>query len=284
VTLPACANCGTEIPYAATLCVYCGEPVGFPNVRAADDPEEMDALRERLRDAQTSTEARRCRTELEAFGTAVLASSAVITCKLAVLNHLIMSTNALMATYYNMVAAGARLPEDNGIDIVRGTMDAKVNPHDVHREISYGALSLDGRGVAWYGDFSLTLNDDAVTKKATVFEENPYIFCDKHGVSVTKPLPPGYRATWARRSELAMAKLHPKLEAGMQPAAFPSVLMEQGASSSKSDFIEVHVYGPIHPRAVRKVIARPPRERVDALIWKKLKKRLEDQGTEVEEI
>ena len=190
----------------------------------------------------------------------------------------------MMATYHKMVEAGARLPTDNGIDVVRGVMDAIVNPHDVYREISFAALSLDGRGVAWYGDFSVSLKEEALSRKASVFEENPYTFCDRYGVSVTKPLPPGYRAPWPRRAELAMAKLHPKIQPGMSAVDFPAVLMEQGATSATSDFIEVHTYGPIHPKAVARVIAKPPTNGAEAVIWKKLKKRLIELGVEVEEV
>lgn len=283
-TEPTCDECGVPIPYAATQCVFCGFSVGFPNVRAAECSGEVEALHERVRQALVSADARKCRAELEEFGTAVSGSSAVIACKLVPLSQLILASNAMMSTYYKMVEGGARLPENNGLDMVRGPMDAKVNPHDVHREISFAALSLDGRGVQWYGDYWLTIRSEAVTRKASVFEENPLTFCDRHTVSVTKPLPPGYRASWVRRSELAMAKLHPRIKAGMGQSDFPGVLMEQGTNSETSDFIEVHIYGPIHPKAVGRVVAKPPTARSEIAIWKKIKKRLIEMGAEVEEV
>ena len=81
-----------------------------------------------------------------------------------------------------------------------------------------------------------------------------------------------------------MAKLHSRINQGMDSSAFPGVLMEQGTSSELTDFVEVHVYGPIHPKAVSKVIAKPPIDRSERVIWKKVARRLEEMGIAVEEV
>jgi len=256
---------------------------GFPNVRAADRVNEMEALRERVRYAQVAAKERGCADELEAFGTAASDSQAVMVRGFAALDGFVSNQQAAMISYYKMVRAGIRLPENNDYDANRDRIDGTINPFGVHEEIQYAALSLDGRGVKWYGDYAITLREKMISARASVFEENPFLFCDKHPIPPTGAVPPGYRATWPRRGELAMAKLHPRIRPGMTAADFPAILVEQGIRSADSDFIEVHIYGPIHPRAVERVIGPEPSKRADRVIWKRVKRNLEALGAMVDE-
>lgn len=280
--IPAsCPMCGTDIPYEVRECVGCGTDCGFPNARAAEQPRELEALHERVRYGQASAAERGCANELEEFGNAASQSSAVLVRNLAVLDALVSSQQAPMVSYYKMVRAGARLPENNEWDLNRGRIDGTINPYGVHENIQFAALSLDGQGVSWYGDYSITLREGMIAARSTVFEENPFRFCDKHPIPPTGSVPPGYRATWARRGELAMAKLHPRLAPGMTAASFPGILVEQGTRSADSDFIEVHIYGAIHARAVERVVGSEPARRADRVIWKRVKRKLEALGARV---
>lgn len=280
---PQCEKCDTDIPYAVRNCVGCGQDVGCPNVRAADAKNEIEALQERVRYAQLAAKQRGCADELEAFGTASSDSSAVTALKISALDSLV-SQNLGMVSYYKMVRAGIRNPEDNEFDANRGRIDGTVNPHGVHEEIQYAVLSLDGLGVSWYGDYSVTLKENMVGDRASVFEENPFRFCDKHPIPPTGSVPPGFRASWARRGELAMAKLHPRIQAGMTDADFPPILVEQGIKSADSDFIEVHIYGVLHARAIERVVAPKVVSRPDRAIWKRTKARLLELGAVVDEV
>lgn len=139
-------------------------------------------------------------------------------------------------------------------------------------------------GVAKYGPFSINLREDMISNRTTVFEENPFTFCDRHACRPNKPFPAGYRATWLRRAELAMAKLHSKIEPGMSPALFPAILLESDPTKSETDFVEAHVYGPVHPKAIsRVVLSTEPKARADKLIWKRVRRKLVEMGVEVEE-
>ncbi|WP_157668165.1 hypothetical protein [Croceicoccus marinus] len=280
---PKCKECDTEIPYAVRNCVGCGRDVGCPNVRAADTKDEIEALQERVRYAQLAAKQRGCANELEAFGTASSDSSAVTTLKISSLDSMV-SQSLGMVSYYKMVRAGIRNPEDNEFDANRGRIDGTVNPHGVHEEIQYAVLSLDGQGVSWYGDYSVTLKENMVEDRASVFEENPFRFCDKYPISPTGSVPHGFRASWARRAELAMAKLHPRIQAGMTDVDFPPILVEQGVKSADSDFIEVHIYGVLHARAIERVIAPKIVSRPDRAIWKRTKARLLELGAVVDEV
>jgi hypothetical protein len=279
-----CTDCDTILPYAARECVGCGCDVGFPNVRAAELVAEVEGLRERVRYAQVASRERNCANELEAFGTAASEAAAVMTRSLATLDGLVSTQSAAMVSYYKMVRAGIRLPENNEFDANRDRIDATINPFGVHENIQFAALSLDGLGVAWYGDYSITLRERMISARSSVFEENPFRFCDKHPISPTGGVPLGFRASWARRGELAMAKLHPRIMPRMQFNDFPAILVEQGEKSADSDFIEVHIYGQIHARAIERVIGPVPRRKADRVIWRRVKRALDGLGVVVEEV
>lgn len=281
---PLCDECGTEIPYANRDCLGCGEDVGFPNVRAADRSDEVEALRERVRYAQVAAKERGCADELEAFGTAASDSQAVMVRHLLALDSMVSDQRGALGTYHKAVRAGMRMPEENEYDNNRIRIESAINLHNVHESIHYAALSLDGRGVTWYGDFSVTLREPMIAQRSSVFEENPFTFLDKNPVTPTGSVPPGHRANWSRRGELAMAKLHPRIQPSMTAADFPGVLVEQGRQAADSDFIEVHIYGAVISRAVERVVVGQPQRRADKVIWQRVKKRLLALGAVVEEV
>ena len=283
IALESCDVCGTEVPYAARECVCCGTDAGYPNVRAAERLAERDALQDRVKEAQASAQARGCRVELEAFGTAASSSQAVMARSLAAIDALVHTPNQTMVSFYRMVQGG-RIPENNEYDLNRQRVEGTVLPFGVSQNILYAALALDGRGVGWYGEYSITFKDIAVQTRATVFEENPFRFLDKNPVSSTGSVLPGYRASWNRRAELAMAKLYPRIRPGMNETNFPPVLLEQGTTGPSSDFIEVHIYGTLHPRSIERVIGPSPIRKPDRLVWTRVKKTLTQLGATVEEV
>jgi hypothetical protein len=97
-------------------------------------------------------------------------------------------------------------------------------------------------------------------------------------------VPPGYRAPWERRDELAMAKLHDQIDSATPSENYPSILLRQGTSTGDADFIEVHIYGPLHRAAIERVIGPRPKSRSDLVIWKSVIRELEKLGAVVEEV
>lgn len=272
--LPQCA-CGQPIASNVTNCTVCGKSVGFPNVRFAERSAERDALRVRLHDARVSASARGSRDKLEEFGHAVQNSATVISRHQGDLQAMLQGDGGLMQAYHPAVRAGLRVPANNAFDPSRETFDSAVNP-TFFQDLHFGALSLDGRGVPYYGDYAISLREDYTANRTTVFEENPTTFRVKHPEVLLGELPLGYRATWEERHDLAMAKLQPKIEDCTAAEDFPVILMEQGQSADGyTDFVECHVYGPIHPRTfkhVRAIIADDP---TDLGIWARMTKRLD---------
>jgi hypothetical protein len=278
-----CPSCQTEVLPNVERCHVCGADVGFPNVRAADSPNEVAALDARLSAVRTAARARGSLTVLEDFGVAVTQSYAVLARSLGDLDAFVKSDNALYVSFHSQVRAGLRTPEDNDWDAGRMAAESTVHPN-YYEKINYSALSLDGLGVSWWGDYSIVLKSAHLVRRTSVFEENPFIFCERHRVIAGKRPPIGFRASWPRRQDLAMAKLADKLRSNTASSQFPRILLDQGTSRSTADFVECHIFGPLHRTSIEKVIGPRPKRRADLVIWKSAVSQLKKLGAVVEEV
>ena len=222
-----CPSCGTPVRTEAERCHACGADVGFPNVRYAEEQVQRDALAKRVADARVSVKARNCLPNLNAFDAAMHESQAVLARSLGDLDSFIRSENELYVSFHSQVRAGSRLTEQNEWDPGRSAAESTVNPQ-FNEKINYTALSLDGFGVLWWGDYSIVLKEAHIAKRTSVFEENPFVFCQRHHIVAGKPAPPGYRSSWNARNDLAVAKLHSKIEATTKSDKFSSIVINQG--------------------------------------------------------
>lgn len=277
-----CPSCNLQIQNPGRYCPFCGQDIGFPNVRLAAEPSELDALELRLANARTSAEARGCLDVLEDFGRAVERAQVVIARDISTVQSMLKNDNALYNTFHNQVQSGLRLPEDNSWDKGRDAAESTINPN-FYRDINFAALSLNGKGVRSYGEYSVVLKDEFIRARTSFFDENPFTFCRRHKLIVGDAPPPGYRSTWNDRAKLAMAKLHPKLKGGTTQADYPGVLVDQGTSTGDADFIEAHIYGPIHRRAIEKIIGPKPTSKADGIILRSIIKTLRELGATFEE-
>jgi len=201
-------------------------------------------------------------------------SKAIICRPLSIVHKLMSSDNELYTSFYNMLDASVRIPEDNIWDNTRESADALLFPH-YHKDICFAALSLNDRGIKGYGDHAIVLKTNLIENRATVFEENSFNFVATRSLSAGKPIPPGCRATWENRDRLAVAKLGGLITSATKYEHFPAVLMDFDGKRN-GDFIEVHIYGPIHRRAVEKVVAQAKTRRADVCIINSLRRKLRD--------
>jgi hypothetical protein len=275
-----CKCCGAPVPPEKRDCQACGEDNGAPNVRLAESEDEQKSLARRLKDAEISTKARKCNDVLVRFGDAVSNSQAVIARSLAVVQDLVEGGRTY-TNYHRQIASGARIAENNEWDQTRTQVDAALFPN-FHQDIVSASLSLDGRGMSGYGEYVMVLKEPLIARRASVFEANPYDLAEKLKWLLTKPIPPGYRAPWGKRGLLAMAKLHAEVTADTKDAEFSSILATDRGGTGNSDFIEVHIFGPLNKYTVEKVIGPKPRTREDRLILKLLKRKLSEIGATLE--
>jgi hypothetical protein len=279
-----CETCGVEVAAHVDRCQACMRDVGFPNVRAATSVQENEALAERVRVAFESAQANSCEGALFRFGGAVARAHVVVSRSLSDLRRIVDSENQLFSPFYGQVSGGSRLPENNRFDPARPGVDGTLFPYYAER-ISFGALSLDGVGVGGnYGGCHLTLRDSSISHRATVFEENAYVFCVvKRRTGVGGPIPAGYRASWEDRAKLAQAKHYAELKASMPDDEFPRVLLRRAQSPEAETFVEVHIYGGLHRSCLQEVAFGPDNEE-DRIIWTSLKRSLVKLGVSVSEL
>lgn len=253
----------------------CGADAKVPNVRGAEAQEEVDALDERLGRAEQDATARKCLPILNDFRNAVSKSQAVICRPLGIVSELVSSDNSLFGTFYQAINRDARLPEDNEWDRIRQAVDSLLFPY-YFEHIRFGALSIDGTGVTSYGEYSVILKDMAIRDRATVFEENTAMFVKHHQIVPGNQLPIGYKAVWSGRDKLAGAKLHSFLHPGIKAAEYQSILIN--LSNADPDFIEVHIYGPLHRKAIASVAGPEPRRKADKVVYRSMLRKLKDIG------
>jgi hypothetical protein len=272
-----CSTCGSPFAELSRLCPGCNSDIGFPNVRAAAMPEEVDALRQRCIDAEVSAKARKCEIVLHQFSEAVKKSKAVINRDIGVVSALVSNDNVLYSTFYHSVEAHARLPEDNPFDRSRPSIDSTLFPL-YHKEMGFAALSIDSHGLQKYGGLTMVLKEDIIKHRATVFEENSKDFCRRHRIIVGSPVPSGYRAVWDKRNELATAKLHSLLTPTTTPEDFPGILLVSGDGKISDKFIEVHIYGSFTRRGIERITGTPPKRRADQVLLRSIKTKLKEFG------
>jgi hypothetical protein len=179
---------------------------------------------------------------------------------------LLEDENALWRSFYDQVDSGLRRPQETPVEDERSLADERLFPK-YRNNICFAALSLDGLGPAYYGTCCVTFEETVVAHRASVFEENSLNLVRNLKFA---PPPPGFRASWERRGELAAAKLGPRIELGISKSAFGGLLMSLNQTDPDPDFIEVHIYGALHGSAISRVRFWPMRNRADGPIRKQI--------------
>jgi hypothetical protein len=269
-----CGDCGAAVPDAVRECVVCGADAGFPNVRAAARPAEVAALNERVTKQEEYAANKAYAATLMDFRHAADSAEAVLCAAVGRVSQLASSDNELFATFYEGVGGSARIPEQNEWDALRQSVDALLFPY-FFQHLKFAALSLDGTGVAEYGGVCLQLRDAAIGRRATTFEENSVTFVKRHNLGPGKDVPRGYRATWDRRGAHAVAKLGHLIRTGMTTSDFATLLH---GDSRAGEFIEVHIYGPLHRRAIASAHAKRPGRRADRVLLDSIGRKLNEVG------
>jgi hypothetical protein len=152
-------------------------------------------------------------------------------------------------------------------------------------EIRFGVISLDGSGALNYGRCFLVLRDDMIAHRATVFESNAVLWMKHYAMRLDSlvDLPPGYRATWEQRSEIAVAKLAAQVRADLDHSAIAALLLRNGSGTADDDFIEVHIYGPMTIRTCASVVVTNGHDAADEVISKAVIEQLRSMNVEYEE-
>lgn len=177
----ACDYCGHDYHFSKHLCPHCARPANYPNVFAAEDPDEVTALRHRYQAAKLAAQSRGTETlrAVENFEAELSDARAVIARPAGEFQRLSTSDREGYATYYDLTEAEVRFPSGDKWDTLRPLADEALFP-EFRKEIRFAALTLDGAGLPRFGECFLVLRTEMIAHRASVFEENSVLFFSKH--------------------------------------------------------------------------------------------------------
>lgn len=174
----------------------------------------------------------------------------VVSLPASVARHLIVDPRQLFQNYEHLVGGGMRSPakpeHDRARKAVAGVLFGTYGEH-----IGYGALSLSGRGVRSYGPIFCRLRDVAIRDRTSFLEMNSFDFVRVKQLKAGDVPPPGHRAVWDNRVDLALAKHTSDISNSDTLNGWERRLIRDGADRSADDFIEAHFYGPFNADAIQ---------------------------------
>ncbi len=254
-----CPYCGGPVPRSAETCPHCARPGRYPNVLDAEDPKEARPLDRRHKAAVKEATEQGATDALDMLEALMASTQVVISRPQSIIHQLSMGDDVVYATYYHLLDSGLRIAVDDEWDRPRQMADITLFTN-YYRNIRFGCLSTDGTGLPNYGDFFLELREDFIAHRCSVFEENAVVFLLKRefqGYDHKKKVSRGYRAPWADRHKVGVAKLARRLGKTTNEETVRNRILAPGSIGDRDKFIEAHVYGPITRRTMRRVMYRP---------------------------
>lgn len=232
-------------------CPHCAMPLLFPNVEQVEEPDELAKVEQFYRDAVTALDQRGCMLIAQAFEAKAAATRAVIGRPIEEALRLAKADDQAYASFWELLHAGVRLPDDERWTWLRGVADSALFT-SYRDKIRFAALSVDGACLPHYGEVSLELKESMIAHRATVFKENSAVFFDKKRDFEPADFA-GHRARWVDRGKLALAKHAQDLVATSTEADFATILLRPSTDPQRPQddvFIEVHIYGPLTRRSL----------------------------------
>lgn len=252
----SCKVCGAEVFDYENRCVRCTWPQGFPNVRIADSRDERKALDARARRARRHAVKSGAGSELDRLIAMAEAAPIAFNRKLIQLFQWCQEPDQCFRPWLWKVAQGQRVIPDK-FNIGRMAFEHNVNP-GFSDNINFGYLDVGDQNGPSYGPYKVRFHTAAVSRRTTFLETNAYYFCHEHGVVDPSLVPPGYRASWKRSGKLAEAKLGGKVRSGMSDSDLQKLLVRPEGDGVTEDFLEAHIYNPLHISAIESVRGPEP--------------------------
>ncbi len=278
---PNCGECGNAYHFSLEKCPHCDHPNPVrPNVAQAR--AERAQLKARYEAAVAEAAARGAGDQIREFEVACSNGFVVINRSLEEVNQLAVSDRNLYCNYYQYTGAGIRIPEGNEWDVWRQIADNAFFPNYKER-IRFGAWSLDGHGMDYYGPCTMVLKNQLISKRTTFFTENTVQHVLDKSVRELPDLAKGHRADWDHVGWLCVAKAGSKVEAHTEASQFPSFIMKGGDGSGNDEFIEAHIYGNLSINTLERVKIARATGRKAKKDRKVLEARLKKHGVELEE-
>jgi hypothetical protein len=248
-----CGNCNKDVHYSLIDCPTCAEPLGPPNMRMASIPAQKEAMGKRYEEACQSARDRSCEDALKEFEGACDSSFAVINMDAKFLDSFLSNDKLSYSGYKKQVDAGIRIPAIPEDASMREAAEAIMFP-SFGAEITYAALSIDGRGLGSFGPISIRLREDVIRNRATVLQMNSYDFVtDGNRLYKHEDLPEGYIATWDDRAKLCVIKCADTVQSGQSVDEYGRILLYSEDDKKTDEFLEVHIFKSFDNNAIEAV-------------------------------
>jgi len=275
-------RCGRLPLLEDRTCAICQGDVGFPNVRKAAQLEERRALASRVLSVRRNARAAGATRELRRLWRFASDAETIFNRKLITLQEWITGPSPFFFGFHHDQVHGLR-PALDKYERMRIAVESTVNP-GCYQHLNTAAVGGAGPGLVHYGPYRVVLDPNTIAHRASIFEKNPFIFCADKSILVGEESPVGYRAEYSRKGALALAKLGDLVSPGMTDAQLWSLVMDDAAGARQDcDFIEAHIYGPIHRDSIVSVRGPRPKKKADRAIWQEIKDHLAARGVPVRE-
>ena len=255
-----CPDCSYEYPADSAHCLACGRPAprkaGFPNVVLANRADERRELNNRYIMAMEEAEKEGTRDILSAFIRSVVEDGRLVTaCGFPKFRQTFEREDGVFPIFQRMLEAGLIFVGDDPMNRLRLPAEEATLPR-FSRDITFAALSIENRGISHYGNFLIVWNPERVDHRATLFVANCVTWRLQRGMAMDQPAPPGFRARWQDRGQLAAQKCRAEISPMTTDAEFSCILLRDSANPGDGFdvFIEGHIWGPLSRGSVSRVI------------------------------
>lgn len=262
-------------------CEKCGESLGAPNVNEVSSEAEKQALNQRYQDAIKESSAKGLEKKMNLFKAHFETNvKAVINVDLILLSEWLGKSGGYKS-YHRAVESGLRQIAQLNNDRKRTVIDSFICG-TYGRDLIFAALSLDGFGLRSYGDCHVVLDSPAISKRASLLEENSFNFVKKHNISLSDPIAPlGFRSTWEEKLKLVVAKVGTKINSTSSKDDFDCYVMTNTGDRDKDEYVEVLIYKDLTRFAVDTVRIPRPKSASDKVYAGMVKSKLPGQVSEI---
>lgn len=243
-----------------------GHRCGTLNVRTARLHEEVTALDRRYQEAKASLEGQNLQELGSQFEQAVQQRAiAVINTHYGFVKNMVMGGEKYL-NYYERKQEKIDDPPSRIANQNRQIVDGYAYA-EYGRKLRFAAMAMDTRGLPSYGPVTMVLKSELVESRGSLLERNSYHFVTEHCCKAVgdspfpfQQAPMGYRADWANRHRLALAKHAADLTPGMNSGDFDALILspgEGGGSNARRHdrFVEIGIYDSFGMEGVREIHA-----------------------------
>lgn len=251
-----CSVCGLGVHDHEDTCVRCTSSLGYPNVRFAQTDAERQALIARAELGRRGAEAVGAVAELDRIMDMAEIAPIAFNRSIQQLFQWCEAPDQNFKPWIWHVNQGRRVYPDE-FNSGRLAFEHNVNPN-YSQKINFCYLDSGNVHLLRYGAFKVRFRRNAVSHRTTFLETNAYYFCHKHKIVDPSTVPRGYRSTWDDLRLLVEAKLGSRVKSGMSDTDLADLLLSEGSVGSPEDFLEAHVYNPLHVSAIESISGTRP--------------------------